>query len=538
MKKRDLPVLIGIILFSCWLMWHSFGYKDGNFLFSSKVWSDFGAHIPLIRSFSYGSNLPPEYATFPGEPIRYHFLFYLCVGLLEKAGLNLGLALNSLSALGFSLMLYMIYRYTLLFSRSRRAGILAIILVLFNGSLTFLRFFEKFPLNAHSLTDIIKNPHFVSFAPWDGRLIAAFWNLNIYTNQRHLSFSFALGLIALWPVISTIITKKPPPTKIWYLLSVIFLILPWLHQAVLAMVVIVSLSLFLFEFKILKPIFIPYLACLALSIPGSLFWRYAGINPPPYELGYISNDKTAFGLLKFWFYNFGLYLPLFPIIWLRTPKDRRVILSAFLSLFILANTFRLSTDMINNHKLVNFFWLMLSVETAIFLGHIFRRWYSIPLALILTFFLTFSGIIDFFPIYNDPPGPYPDVPHNETASWIVNHTPKNSVFITTYYFYHPASLAGRKIFLDYGYFNWSLGYNEGERRLFARNLFDSKLTREAACQKLNSYKINYLILSPGKGEVGDADTRTASILEGHDPIFTSKDDYKIYPVTELCYDST
>jgi hypothetical protein len=38
-------VFLGIILFSTWLMYHSFDYKDGHFIFSSKVWSDFGAHI-------------------------------------------------------------------------------------------------------------------------------------------------------------------------------------------------------------------------------------------------------------------------------------------------------------------------------------------------------------------------------------------------------------------------------------------------------------------------------------------------------------
>jgi hypothetical protein len=67
-------------------MFSTFSYKDGNMLIASKAWSDFASHIPLIRSFSFGNNFPPQYPLFSGPPIKYHFLFYAFVGLLEKLG--------------------------------------------------------------------------------------------------------------------------------------------------------------------------------------------------------------------------------------------------------------------------------------------------------------------------------------------------------------------------------------------------------------------------------------------------------------------
>ena len=54
-----------------------------------------------------------------------------------------------------------------------------LMLVVFNGSLTFVDFFKKHPLNAGSVLDIVSAQHFTNFAPWDGNDIAAFWNLNI-----------------------------------------------------------------------------------------------------------------------------------------------------------------------------------------------------------------------------------------------------------------------------------------------------------------------------------------------------------------------
>src|SRR3990170_7677786 len=100
-----------LVVFSFWLMRHTLSYNSltSTILVSGKYWSDFGGHLPQIRSFSFGANWPPQYPLFPGEPIRYHFLFFALVGLLEKAGLRLDWALNLPSALGFLSLVLMIF---------------------------------------------------------------------------------------------------------------------------------------------------------------------------------------------------------------------------------------------------------------------------------------------------------------------------------------------------------------------------------------------------------------------------------------------
>src|SRR6266566_3681848 len=81
------------LIFSIWLMFSTFSYRNGSMVIATKAWSDFANHIPLIRTFSFGSNFPPQDPLFSGEFIHYHFLFYMFVGLLEKIGIRIDYAL-------------------------------------------------------------------------------------------------------------------------------------------------------------------------------------------------------------------------------------------------------------------------------------------------------------------------------------------------------------------------------------------------------------------------------------------------------------
>src|SRR5260221_11856664 len=90
-KKYSLKIILLLFaaVFSTWLMFSTFEYDKGRMLIAAKAWSDFANHIPLIRTFSYGYNIPPQDPLFAGEPIRYHFLFYMFVGFLEKIGVRI-----------------------------------------------------------------------------------------------------------------------------------------------------------------------------------------------------------------------------------------------------------------------------------------------------------------------------------------------------------------------------------------------------------------------------------------------------------------
>ncbi len=122
-----------LLIFSFWLMFHSFSYNSANYTFKigSHLWSDFGSHIPLIRSFSLGHNFPPQFPLYTGENIRYHFMFYFLAGIFEKLGGNLAYGLNLISSLGFWEMLLMIYSFAKkIFGGVKSVGMLAVVMTL------------------------------------------------------------------------------------------------------------------------------------------------------------------------------------------------------------------------------------------------------------------------------------------------------------------------------------------------------------------------------------------------------------------------
>src|SRR3990172_9448479 len=134
LKLREIILFIFLFIFASFLMLKTFSVKEGNILIASRAWSDFAATLPLIRSFSLGSNFPPQYPIFAGPPIRYHFAFFATVGLMEKIGIRLDWALNSLSTMSFFLLTIAIYYLGKIIFKSKKVGILSVILFFFNGS--------------------------------------------------------------------------------------------------------------------------------------------------------------------------------------------------------------------------------------------------------------------------------------------------------------------------------------------------------------------------------------------------------------------
>jgi len=146
--------------------------------------------------------------------------------------------------------------------------------------------------------------------------------------------------------------------------------------------------------------------------------------------------------------------------------------------------------------------------------------------------LTLSGIIDFFPIYNDPKGEIRDIPANEAATWINNHTDPKTVILNTNYLYNPASLAGRKIFLGWPYFSWSAGYNTDMRFAIMKNVFESD-TIQKTCRLLQPYSIRYILFETNTiEEISFNEERFASWFTR---IWqSSSKDYRIYDTNDSC----
>ncbi len=510
-------LLVGVFalfLFSFYLMFHTFSYNSGTheILIASKAWSDFGAHIPLIRSFSYGPNLarlfhgqPVESPLFPGEPIRYHFGFYALVGLLEKLGVRIDWALNIPSALGFFLLLGTIYLLSYILFTDRRVSLLSVIFFLFNGSLSALRFFQSHPLNPNTVTDIITNSRFPAFGPWDGNTITAFWTLNIYTNQRHLGLSYGIILSILCLLLLP--SKKPAARGVRDAITIAILssLLLFFNYPAALILAVCCLAVF----AVRPDIRLPLASAGVMSLPALfLLYHVAHISSDiVWQPGYLASPLTPTHFVQFWFDNLGLQLLFIPLGLLFAPRSiRRMFLGPLLVLFILPNLFRFSPDMINNHKFFNFFLVIGNMFSAYALFRILKLYEKSPhkqlrkllqiiTGIVFVVALTLSGIIDFFPIVNDTKGAIPDVRVNNDAQFFLYHIAPTAIIANSTWFYHPASIAGRSLFSGYTYFTWSYGYNQVEREQILKNLYNASDLR-AICSILGKNHIAAVELNP------------------------------------------
>lgn len=467
-----------------------------------KAWSDFGSHIPLIRSFSLGDNFPPEYPLFPGEPIRYHFLFYALVGFLERLGIPLDYALNIPSAILFAGLLLTIYFFAKALFKSKAVGVLSIAFFLFNGSLSFLEFFKDHPLSTKTIIDIVTNNEFSSFAPYGKGIVSAFWNLNIYTNQRHLAGAYFLSLLLLFFFLKPVLHDKKASIQKSVIIGLVLGLSFFFHMAAFFMTAVVILFCFLVFPKIRIASLIILGVAGILVLPQYLTMQSSSAFPIIFHPGYlIANMVSLPNLLSYWFFNLGLHTILMPLGFLVASKNAKKILLCFIPIFIIGNTIQFSPEIAANHKFFNYFMIIGSMYSAYALVFLWRRKALLrPLVILLFFLLTFSGIIDFFPIYNDPKGAFTDYPVNEDIRWIMDNTPKDAIFLNTAYFVHPVTTAGRKIFLGWPYFAWSQGY-QTEKRYKQIEAIGQSHDKSEICNFLKRNSLGYVYLGPLESEI-------------------------------------
>jgi hypothetical protein len=497
MPKRQkgiyLIILSGLflMLFSFWLMFHTFSFDSSTnqLLIAAKASSDFASHIPHIRSFSKGLNWPPQFPLYPGEPTRYHFLFYAMTGILEKFGLRIDLALNLFSGLGFlSLVLLILIFNSTVFS-SLAVGLLAVLFFLFNGSFSFLDFLNKIPPGRNLFSVLVNNTAFPSFGPWNGSEITAFWNLNIYTNQRHLGLSFAVILLIIYILVSR---RK----KLFFTVGFLAGSLLLLNQAGFLIAVVFVGWFFISEGDLRLPLlysglgFIPWLL---------LTLKMVNLSPQvTFKPGYlIPGDLNLLSFIRFWFLNLGLHTLLIPLgIILAPGKIKKSLVVPLTVLFIVPNLFRFSPDMINNHKLFNFFLIIGAAFSAYAVVRIWKTGFMGKItALFLVLLLTLGGLVDFFPVKNDYFVRITDLPVNPDIQFFIDKTPPGSVILNSFWLYHPASLAGRFIYNGYPYFTWSYGYDQVKRENSALGIYSAP-SKLVACQLLKQNRISYVELSP------------------------------------------
>jgi hypothetical protein len=537
----DIFFITGFFLIASYLTFGTLWLKDGTARMAFVVWNDFGPNLSLMQSFAMGHNFPTEYPHFIGEPIRYHFLFWFQAGNLEFLGLNMAWALNLLSMLSLLAMLTLIMTLGELLFQSRVVGRIAASLFFFPTTLSYVPFLQSQHSLSQAFRSVIRLNHWlVSGYPYPAENVGT-WSLSIFYVQRHFVVGIGVFLLALTFLVCFFqqrwrrclratgraeIAKASPTeaetadheislsssqepiesheacsSQIAGFIFTGFLIglLPLWNSAAFATAFAVAAGIFLlFPYRGYMLSLLITAGAVALPQVAFLFLRKQGFahGSSIIHWGLVVENPTLARVLSYFCFTFGtkLLLGLAAVIFCMALPRRLFV--ALLILPMLAFSTQLSTDIINNHKFLYIWVLLLNLFVAYTIWRVGKiHWIGKPAAIALLLVVTLGGAIEWSRIHNDT---IVDVPfrQNRLSDWLQANTRPKDVFLTDRVVIHPILLNGRRIFYGWPYFGWSMGYPTGARDALYEQMFTEKDPTKLL-YLLNKNGIRYVAIDNG-----------------------------------------
>lgn len=449
------------LIFSSWMMIKTFhGGVGGQLFVGSNNVFDFGMMVGLMRSISWGANIPFMSPFFAGLPFFYHYFFIFWAALWEYFGVPAVWAINVPSILSFCMMLIVIYYLPQVIAKQKPfVGWMAVLLTVTNSSLTFWKLLYQKGITIEFIRDIWRLPTYPFAGPFDGSTVSIFMTLNNYVNQRHLAFATALGIFIYLLVVHEFQRKTLSISRTIVLGILTGFLLLW--NMVTYLLIIITIGLLLILLKEWKALFVYILASglagvvFLLPIVGSLFKAFFFLQMLTSARG--DQLQPTWQIIDYLWQNLGL-LPFVGVIgfFVLGGHVRKIFLPyiiVFSGMCLYAGLSRHGFE----QKSLSFFIIGIDTLAAIVLGWL---WYKKKLffkivTVLLFFVLTLSGFVDLMPIKNEFAFPLVGKELTPVISWIHASTPNNAVFVSYSDIIDPVVLAGRTNFFGFfGNIGW------------------------------------------------------------------------------------
>lgn len=534
-NKWTLLYLVFIISFVSYFMIHSFRVDNGVMKIGWSVYSDFGPHLSMIRSFSLGNNFPTEYPHYADGHVRYHFMFQFLAGNLEFLGLRIDWAFNLPSILSMVTFLTLLYGLAAVLTGKQWVGTLAGVFFCFRSSASVFLFIKDEKDFGKIFDRIFKSMDFFKttrFEDW------GLWSFKDYVNQRHFAFSMGIMLlviIAVYPLFRKMIVqlkrfwkdlkeektdssakKKIQPSKpvvqasneeaataelgapqnAVYRWFGIFLFSKdaWLPQSYIRAItiggilgaisfwhgsILISTLLVLCFMAIMSKHRLEYLImavmAVGFTVAESTFFMGSGSSAvsPRLAFGFLADSPTLLGVGKYYLLLCGILPILLAVAAIIVPKGGRWLMLSFLVPLIFATTVTLVDDIAINHKYVAVSVILLNIFAANLVYQYISSKGILPklAAGVLIIALTMTGFANNFALHNMDRHNAQIALENEIKDWVVENTKTTDMFLTDDVVLNQILLSGRRIFNGYGYFAGSAGYDVRAREIIVNAIY-------------------------------------------------------------------
>lgn len=525
--QYDFIILAVCMILGGWLMFATLDFKDGNFTFAIKSWSDFGANLSLAQSLAVGNNYPTVHPFYPTEIVRYHFLFWFLSANLSYLGLNIVWGINILSLFSLLALLILIMTFAELLFNSRVVSRISVVLFFFaSSSLSYIPFLLSHDSISGAVTAILGQRDFLkSGFPYRGDDWGAL-SVTVFANQRQLLSAIGIVLIVLIYLVE-FYRKKGAIENIgegrdfYYggdsgtfytdsnrrqfsdlspmiFCGVLIGTLPYWNTAVFIAASIIVGSLFLL-FSKRHYLLLLIITVVFVGLPQILLLRSGNVASPGHSFfnwGYIVSEPSIVKVLEYLLWTFGFKGLLIFIGFSLVPAGYRKLLLAFSTPFLVVFLFQLSTDVFNNHKLLNIWNVFISFYVAYAIWEIGRKdIFRSVLAVVLSIAMVLGAVIDLAPVRNDSIVTVP-YQNDRLTEWLFENTSHNDIFLTDALLSHPILFTGRKIFLGNTLFAWTAGYDLAEREKMLGRMFTTQDLSELK-RILTENEIAYIAVDDG-----------------------------------------
>ena len=404
-------VILAITIAATFLMFYTYRINGNDLLNGYSTFSDLSPHTAMVSSFGKGFNFPTQYMHYSGDGIKYHFLFYFLAGTLQYLGLPIDYALNLPSIITMVCALVLLGLIAVLFSSRRASFLIAPVLVFLRSSLNVFYHIREFIQEGSTPVEAVKRifstNYWYAVTDYDNWGI---WAINVYPNQRHLMLGIAVILIVIilfMPFVrrlgisisraegfsggvkafafsrnAWLARSNDPlyPVSSTMLACILVIVMPYFHGSCL-----IALLLVLFGMAVLSESRLLYLATAVCAVASSYVQTmvfsggYKNVVSMAFEPGFILGDVTLFSLARYLFIVTGgtlILAAVFAIITLiidlvhKKPIHRFLLFLCFLNPLIFAFIFRVSLEMLANHKFIQVTLILTDALVAALIGNL------------------------------------------------------------------------------------------------------------------------------------------------------------------------